>query len=111
LVGGGQFEALGIARLGRFEIGPMTWSVLAIAFAVPLMVAVLISRGWRLTWAARCGALVLGFGMLTLIGDRGGLALPEPGALLVPVAVGLAIAAACAIAAFDGEVRGRQVGW
>ncbi len=102
---------LGIAKLARFEIGRVALGPLALAFLVPLIVATLVARGWRLTWAARCGALVLGFGTLTLIGDRGNVALPEPGVLLVPVAAALAIAAACAVAAFDEDVKGGRIGW
>ena len=36
---------------------------------------------------------------------------PELGLLLVPVACGLALGAACAVAAFEHDVRGARLGW
>ena len=53
------------------------------------------------------------FGALAVFADRDALPWrgPDAGILLVPVAVGLAISAAAALAAFDLDVRGGSFGW
>ena len=103
----------GLARLAAFEIGPTDFAYLALALYVPVLAGVLLARAWRLTWAVRSGVLVVSFGALAVFGDRGSLpfAAPEAGVLLAPVAVGLAISAAAAVAAFDLDVRGGTFGW
>ena len=57
--------------------------------------------------------LVVVFGALAVLADRGSLPFtaPQAGVLLVPVALGTAIAAAAALAAFDLDVRGASFGW
>ena len=104
---------LGLARLARFGVGPSTLGPLAIALYLPVVAAVLVARGWRLAWAARGAVLVLAFGALALLDDQGSLPLrlPEPGILLAPVAVGLALCAAVAIGSFRADVRGARFGW
>jgi hypothetical protein len=104
---------LGMLSLASFEIGRTDFAALAIALFVPVIAAVLLARAWRLTWAIRSALLVLVFGALAVLGDRAAMPfdLPAAGVLLVPVAVGLAISAAAAIAAFDLDVRGENFGW
>ena len=75
-----------------------------------MLVAPLVARSWRLTWAIRAAGLVVVFGWLAVLDDRGlKVRLPEPGVLLAPVAVGLALSAACIAAAFQDDVLGRVV--
>ncbi len=104
---------LGLAKLASFEIGPIDFAALALALYLPVFAAVLLARAWRLTWAVRAGMLVLVFGALAVLADRGSLPFdaPEAGVLLVPVAVGVAMAAGAALAAFDLDVRGGTFGW
>ena len=104
---------LGMVSLASFEIGTTDFAALAIALFLPVIAAVLLARAWRLTWAIRSALLVLVFGALAVLGDRGSMPIdmPEAGVLLVPVAVGLAISAAAALAAFDLDVRGGTFGW
>jgi GT2 family glycosyltransferase len=104
---------LGMIALASFEIGRTDFAALAIALFVPVIAAVLLSRAWRLTWAIRSGLMVLVFGTLAVLADQGALPFdaPEAGVLLVPVALGLAISAAAALAAFDLDVRGETFGW
>ncbi len=104
---------LGMISLASFEIGRTDFAALTIALFVPVIAAVLLAQAWRLTWAIRSALLVLVFGALAVLGDRGAMPidLPAAGVLLVPVAVGLAISAAAAIAAFDLDVRGENFGW
>lgn len=103
----------GLLALASFEIGPLDVVALSLAFYVPLVASLLLARAWRLTWAVRAGALVVGFGLLAVLGDTDSLPvrMPEAGVLLVPVAFGVAIAAASALAAFDLDVLGGTFGW
>ena len=57
--------------------------------------------------------MVVVFGALAVLADRGSfpIAAPQAGVLLVPVALGTAISAAAALAAFDLDVRGGSFGW
>ncbi|MEO7370870.1 MAG: hypothetical protein ABIZ69_08415, partial [Ilumatobacteraceae bacterium] len=105
-------RALGVARLARFGLGNGQFGVLAIALYLPVLVAPLVARSWRLTWAIRAAGLVVAFGWLAVLDDRGlKVRLPEPGVLLVPVAVGLALSAACIAAAFQDDVLAGSFGW
>ena len=79
---------------------------------MPVLVAPLVARSWRLTWAIRSAGLVVVFGWLAVLDDRGSkIRLPEPGVLLAPVAVGLALSAACIAAAFQDDVLAGSFGW
>jgi len=104
---------LGLARLARFGIGTTRFGVLGLALYLPLVGALLVARSWRLTWAIRAAGLVVTFLALAVLDDHHALPLrlPEPGVLLAPVAVGLALAAACLAAAFQDDVRAGGFGW
>jgi len=101
---------LDVASLG---LGVPTFALLALVLYLPLLAALVLARGWRLTWAVRAAALVAVFGTLAVLSDHGTIdaAMPEVGVLLVPVALGLAVGAAAALAAFDLDVRGSGFGW
>ena len=103
----------GLLTLASFEIGAIDFAALSLALYLPVIAAVALARAWRLTWAVRSGLLVLTFGALAVLADRGSLpfAAPEAGVLLVPVAVGVAVSAGAALAAFDLDVRGGSFGW
>lgn len=104
---------LGLMSLASMNIGDTQFAVFALALYLPVLAALAMARAWRLTWAVRAGVLVVAFGALALFADRGSLpfAMPEAGVLLVPVAVGTAIACAAALAAFDLDVRDASFGW
>jgi hypothetical protein len=104
---------IGLVPLASFEIGTTDFAALTLALYLPVFAGVLLASAWRLTWAVRSALLVLVFGTVAVLADRGSLpiAAPEAGVLLVPVAVGLAISAAAALAAFDLDVRGGTFGW
>ncbi len=104
---------IGLADLASFQIGVVDFAYLAAALYLPVVAAVALARAWRLTWAIRSGLLVVVFGAAAVFADRGALPFrgPEAGVLLAPVAVGLAISAAAALAAFDLDVRGGSFGW
>lgn len=89
------------------------FAILALALYVPLLAAVAISRAWRLTWSVRAGALVLGFGSLAVLSERGAIDVPLPTTSLLsaPVALGLALSAAAVAGGFGSDVLGRGFGW
>ena len=103
----------GLDEVAAMDIGRARLSLLTLALYVPVITGLLLSRAWRLTWAGRAAGLVVTFGVLAVLQDRDALAFraPEVGILLVPVALGLALAAACAVASFASDVAGGRFGW
>ncbi len=106
-------EGRGALDLATMAIGRGRFEVLAIALYVPVLVALAVARAWRLSWAARAGGLIVVFLGLAVLQDRDSLpfALPDVGVLLAPVALGLALSSASAVAAFGEDVAGRNFGW
>ncbi|MDX2379686.1 MAG: glycosyltransferase [Acidimicrobiia bacterium] len=103
----------GLLELASFEIGTVEFAALSLALYIPVVAAIALARAWRLTWAVRAGVLVVAFGALAVLFDRDALPFrgPEAGVLLVPVAIGVALSSAAALAAFDLDVRGGSFGW
>jgi hypothetical protein len=103
----------GLIDLASLRLGDVDFAWLSLALYLPVIAAVALAQAWRLTWAVRSGALVVVFGALAVFADSDSLPWrgPDAGILLVPVAVGLAISAAAALAAFDLDVRGGTFGW
>ena len=103
----------GLVDLASLALDGREFAVLAVALYIPVVVALAISRAWRLTWAIRGAALVLVFGALTVLADRDALPfdVPEKGMTLVPVALGIALACASVTGAIGADVRGRGFGW
>jgi GT2 family glycosyltransferase len=103
----------GLNDVASMNIGRARLSLLTLALYVPVITGLLLSRAWRLTWAGRAAGLVVAFGVLAVLQDRDALPfrLPEVGILLVPVALGLALAAACAVASFASDVARGTFGW
>jgi len=103
----------GLVDLASLALDGRDFAVLAVALYLPVVVAIAISRAWRLTWAVRAAALVLVFGALAVLADRDALPFdaPEKGMLLVPVALGLGLACASVTGAIGADVRGRGFGW
>lgn len=106
-------ERVGLAGLARFATGPHGAGVLTYALWIAAAVAVLVGRQWRLSWAVRGTVTAVVFLGLAMAADRGTLPLGPGGVevLLVPVAVGLALGAACAGAASELDVRGARLSW
>ncbi len=106
-------QGLGLLSLASFDLSRTDLSPLALAWYLPVLAAIALARAWRLTWAVRAGLMVIVFGGIAVLSDRGSMpfAMPEPGVLLVPVALGVAISAGAALAAFDLDVRGGSFGW
>ena len=101
----------GVLDTATMAVGQSQFEVLALALYLPVLAALALSRAWRLTWAARAAGLIVVFLGLAVLQDRDALpfAVPDAGLLLVPVALGLAISAAAAVAAFSADVAGRTL--
>lgn len=86
---------------------------LGLGMYVAVGAGLLVCRAWRLTWAVRAALLVVVFAGLGLLADRGDLPVAVPGVhlLSVPVAVGLALAAAAVVGGFGDDVSRRGFGW
>jgi GT2 family glycosyltransferase len=103
---------MGLVDLASLALDDRPFTVLAIGLYVTLLAALAITRAWRLTWAVRGSALVFVFGGVAVLADQDAIGVaPEPGLLLVPVALGLALAGASIAAGFGTDVRARGFGW
>ena len=102
-----------VAALGTLASDGQRFAALALALYVPVLAALAISRAWRLTWSARGASLVIAFGGVLVLADRGslGVAAPRPSLLAVPVALGLALCAAAVAGGFGDDVLDRGFGW
>lgn len=108
-----QDDLMSVGRLLRFQSGPfgappLGWAVL-VAAALPL----LIGRGWRFEWAVRAWFVaIVSWGLLWLAHQGWSpVRLPPPEVLLAPAAIGLALAAALGMAAFEIDLPGYRFGW
>jgi len=103
-------------RLGdvlRFGTGPFGTGIVGWFLLVTALLPLLIGRRWRLTWAVRGWVLaVVGFGLAWAFG-QGSLTsvLPAPSMLLVPSAIGVALAAGLGMAAFEIDLPDYHFGW
>ena len=103
----------GLAEVASMNIGQAKLGLLALALYFPVVAGLAMSKAWRLTWAARAAGLVIVFLGLAVMQDRDSLPMrvPDVGILLVPVALGLALSAACAVSSFASDVAGGSFGW
>jgi GT2 family glycosyltransferase len=106
-------RALGVSALAHFGVGTLQFGAVAVVLFLPAFAAPLVARSWRFVWAVRAAALVVVFGGVAILDDRALLPfrMPEPGVMLVPVAVGVALAAGCVVASFDVDVLAGSFGW
>ena len=102
-----------VSTITRFVIGPGGPGLLGWALLVAGSLPLLIGRSWRLAWAVRCWALVLaGMAGAWALG-QGWItgSLPSVSLLLVPAAVGLALAVGLGVAAFEVDLPDYHFGW
>jgi GT2 family glycosyltransferase len=102
--------SLSAADLLRFDTGPVGMPELGYLLAGAAALPLLVGRDWRLAWAVRGWVLAVATWGVVWAQQEGHLAvrLPDPGVVLAPGAVGLALAAALGVAAIDADVRGRS---
>ena len=105
--------ALEIADVLRFGTGPFGTGILGWLLLVTALLPLFIGGHWRLSWAVRGWVLALvGFGLAWGVG-QGWLSdyLPSPSMLLVPSALGVALAAGLGMAAFEIDLPDYHFGW
>ena len=102
-----------LAALLRFEVGPLGSAPLGWCFLVAAALPLLIARSDRHTWAVRGWTLAVVSFAGAWAAQRGDLpvALPAVDVLLVPAAVGLALATAMGVSAFEVDLPGYRFGW
>ncbi|MDP1795625.1 MAG: hypothetical protein Q8K63_15920, partial [Acidimicrobiales bacterium] len=100
-------EALRL-ETGRLGGAPLGW-LLLVAAVLPLA----IGRGWRLSWAIRCWAIIITNAIFVTAIGRGwlGLPVPSPEMYLAPSAIALAWAITLGFIAFRIDLRELNFGW
>ncbi|KAA0232962.1 MAG: glycosyltransferase family 2 protein [Actinobacteria bacterium] len=116
LVGGPEApvtDAASFPDLVRFATGSVGGSPIGYALVIGAFLPVVIGRSWRFRWAVRGWFLVLASWALAWASSAGHLpfSLPTTDVLLAPGAVGLALAVAMGMAAFDLDLADYGFGW
>jgi GT2 family glycosyltransferase len=106
-------QALDVGAILRFDTGPLGSGVLSYLFLAAAALALLIGREWRLSWSVRAWVLAASSFAVVWVQSQGWLPADAPSAtiLLVPAAVGLALAAAMGMAAFEVDLPDYHFGW
>jgi GT2 family glycosyltransferase len=104
---------IGLWGLVRFAVGGFTLSLLSVGLYAAVIGALFLVRGARATWTLRGASLVV-IGMLLAVLDDSAL-LPvhvaEPGLMLVPVALGIAISAGAMGASLALDLNRGRLSW
>ena len=102
-----------LAALLRFQVGPLGSAPLGWCFLMAASLPLLIGRAERHAWAVRGWTLALASFAAAWAAERGTfpVSLPPVEVLLAPAAVGLALAAAMGVAAFEVDLPGYRFGW
>jgi GT2 family glycosyltransferase len=105
--------AADLGAILRFTPMDPSSSVLGWAVLVTAALALLIGRQWRLGWAMRGWALALAAWGVLWAASQGYLDgyLPNPEILLAPAGVGIALAGAMGMAAFEVDLPDYHFGW
>lgn len=104
---------LGVVGLARFGIGGFSASLVSVALYSAVVGSLLVVRGARYAWAVR-GAMFVVVGLLVALLDDSAILpvhLPEPGVMLVMVALGLSICAATMGASLALDLRRGRFSW
>lgn len=102
-----------VSSITRFSIGPVGGSALCWALLGAALLPLLIGRDWRLAWAVRCWAVVIGGLSGAWLLGQGWLSGPVPAVSLaiVPAAVGVSLAVGLGVAAFEVDLPDYHFGW
>lgn len=104
---------LGLVGLARFGIGGFSVSIVSVALFAAVGGSLLVVRGARYAWAVR-GAMLVVVGLLVALLDDSAILpahLPEPGVILVMVALGVSICAATMGASLVLDLRRGRFSW
>jgi GT2 family glycosyltransferase len=102
-----------VSSLTRFAIGPIGPGVLGWGVLIAALLPLLIGRDWRLGWAVRCWALIVAGMAGSWILGQGWMygAFPSVSLVLMPAAVGAALAVGLGVAAFEVDLPDYHFGW
>ena len=102
-----------LSSVTRFAVGSVGTSALCWALLGTALLPLLIGRDWRLGWAVRCWALILGGFLGAWVLGQGWIsgALPPVSLLLVPAAVGVSLSVGLGVAAFEVDLPDYHFGW
>ncbi|MEY2627344.1 MAG: hypothetical protein RJB08_1103, partial [Actinomycetota bacterium] len=103
----------GLMRVMTFDFGRSTFApAMAVLYAV-VVVALLVGREARFTWAARAAGLTGVATVFAVASDAHvfGFELPDVAVISSFVAVGLALGALVVLEAFEHDVKGQRFGW
>ena len=104
-------RGLGLARLLRFETGPIGAAPLGWTFLLAATLPLIVGKGWRLAWAARMWFVAMTCWGVVWLGGRLAIGLPSPELLLAPAAAAIAVAVALGLSAFEVDLPGYRFGW
>ena len=109
----GSAGTVSFAEMLRFAVGPDDSGALTWLFAVPMIVPLLLGRGWRLEQAIRLWVVGLVAWALALAAQRGMLpfGLPDLQLLLAPAAVAVAALCGMAVLSIEHDLRFSHFGW
>lgn len=109
----GSAGAVSFAEMLRFAVGPEGGGSLTWLFAVPMIVPLLLGRGWRLEQAIRLWVVALAAWAVALAAQRGMLpfGLPDLQLLLAPAAVAVAALCGMAVLSIEHDLRFSHFGW
>lgn len=104
---------IGLWGLARFAVGGFSLSVLSIALYAAVIGALFLVRGARATWALRGATLVVAGLLLAVLDDAAlfPVHLVEPGVMLVPVALGIAMCASAMGASLALDLNRGRLSW
>lgn len=104
---------IGLWGLVRFAVGGFSLSVLSVALYAAVVGALFLVRGARATWALRGATLVVGGLLLAVLDDSAlfPIHLAEPGVMLVPVALGIAMCAGAMGASLALDLNRGRLSW
>ena len=97
----------------RFAVGPDDAGSLVWLFAAPMVVPLLLGRGWRLEQSVRLWIVAAVAWAAVLAAQRGALpfGLPDPHLLLAPAAVAVAGLCGLAVLSIEHDLRFSHFGW
>ena len=109
----GSASDVSFGEILRFAVGPDDPGRFIWLFAVPMVVPLLLGRGWRLEQAIRLWMVALAAWALVLVSQRGMLpfGLPDVQLLLAPAAVAVAGLCGMAVLSIEHDLRFSHFGW
>lgn len=113
MVAGASVDGEGLVAVLGLSVDGRGFAALTLALYLTAFVALAVARAWRLTWAIRGAGLIVVFGVLAVVADRGALPFDPPplGTLMAPIALGLALGGAAVAGGFGADVMRRGFGW